>query len=105
MRFTLASNRYYTDREGKNQTEVAYVPCKASGAWAGALSGQRKGQLVIVSGRLKSDAWNGADGNRRSQLTLICQAIHAVRLALKPDSAATPTSEDEPGNGDTPVPF
>ncbi len=101
--FTIASNRDYKDRDGKTQTETAYVPCKAFGGWASALSGRQKGDLLILSGRLKSDSWE-KDGTVHWQLSLVCQMIHAVTHVPKAGSTTNPKNDDD-GDGDGEAPF
>lgn len=78
--FTLASNHRYKGRDGNQQCETAFVLCKSFGAWAGSLQGRRKGELVVVAGRLKTESWE-KDGTMHNQLTLICSSAHVVTLA------------------------
>ena len=100
--FTIASNRDYKDRDGKTQTETAYVPCKAFGGWAAALSGRQKGDLLVLSGRLKSEAWE-KEGTVHWQLSLVCLTVHAMVPAPRTDSAATPKPDnDDDGDGKPP---
>jgi single stranded DNA-binding protein len=94
--FTVASNHGYKDRKGNTQNETAFVNCKVFGAWAAGLEGRQKGEMVIVSGRLKTETWE-QDGAKRQQLTLICQTVQVVTRAPQvglPGTAAT-ESDDE----------
>jgi single-stranded DNA-binding protein len=53
--FTLATNHRYKDRQGNQQIDTAYIPCKGFGGWAMALQGRRKGDTVLVTGRFKTE--------------------------------------------------
>ena len=87
--FTLAANTKYKDRAGETQSETAFVPCKAMGAWATSLEGAHKGDFVIVSGRLKTESWE-KEGSTHYQLTFVCQTIHVV--PRNPGNGAGPTT-------------
>jgi single-strand DNA-binding protein len=72
--FVLASNHRYTNRNGETRAEAAFVPCKAYGGWAEALDQHRKGEPVVVSGRLRTEKWE-KDGQLQSQLALVCNSV------------------------------
>ncbi len=85
--FTLASNQRYKDKAGAVQEETAFLPCKAFGRWAEPLANHRKGEMAIVSGRLRTETWE-KDGVQQSQLILVCDSLHFVSPAVK--SSAPP---------------
>jgi single-strand DNA-binding protein len=85
--FTLASNQRYKDKAGAVQEETAFLPCKAFGRWAEPLANHRKGEMAIVSGRLRTETWE-KDGVQQSQLILVCDSLHFVSPAAK--SSAPP---------------
>jgi single-strand DNA-binding protein len=72
--FTLASNYRYTNRLGDARVETAFVPCKAFGSWAKNLEQRKKGDPVVVTGRLRTEKWE-QDGKPRSQLALVCESV------------------------------
>lgn len=101
--FTLASNQRFKDKLGNPQTETAFIPCKGFGNWATALTGRRKGETVLVTGRFRTESWD-QNGSPRSQLTLVCNTIQVVSLASKESTAEPQSFVAEPTTADT-VPF
>ena len=82
--FTLASNDRYRDKTGAVQTKTAFVFCKVYGAWAEALANRKKGDMVIVTGKLRSETWG--DEASQQQLVLVCNLIQFITIAPKPAS-------------------
>ena len=74
--FPLASNRRYQSG-GETKTETAFLNCKIFGNWAKALEGLKKGDPVLVIGRLRTEKWE-QDGQPRSQLALICDSLRLI---------------------------
>lgn len=101
--FTIAANYQFKGRDGEPQKEVAFVPCKAFGLWAASLEGRRKGDLLVVSGRLRSEQWE-KDGTTHRQLTLVCDAVHAVTRAPRAGLATTAGLNASTGEDDD-IPF
>lgn len=101
--FTLASNQRFKDKQGTPQTETAFIPCKGFGGWATALTGRRKGETVLVTGRFRTESWD-QNGSPRTQLILVCSTIHVLSFAAKDSTPEPQSSVTEPPAGDT-VPF
>jgi single-strand DNA-binding protein len=93
--FMLASNHRYTNRLGETRVDTAFVPCKVFGGWAESLGKHRKGDLAVVSGRLRTENWE-KDGQKRSQLALICDSVRFL--------ADTRPSQEPPVDGSG-IPF
>jgi single-strand DNA-binding protein len=72
--FSIASNHCYKDKGGGFQEEVAFLPCVIFGRWTDALSRHLKGEMVLVSGRLRTESWE-QDGEHRTQLGLVCDSL------------------------------
>ncbi len=72
--FTLASNYRHKNRLGELHQETAFVPCKVFGNWAKSLEQRKKGDQVVVCGRLRTEKWE-KDGQPRSQLALVCESV------------------------------
>jgi single-strand DNA-binding protein len=89
--FTLASNQCYKSKQGEMQKETAFVSCKAFGGWAEALARHKKGEMLIASGRLKTEQWE-KEGATRSELVLVCSALHFVA------SSASDRTQEEPAD-------
>ena len=101
--FTLASNRRYRDKAGVFQEETAFVACKIFGGWTEALTDRQRGDLVIVSGRLRSETWE-KDGVKRTELALVCDSVHLVspsRGSAQHAHEPVPASADQ--NGQLPL--
>ena len=82
--FTLASNQRYKDKNGIMQEETAFVPCKVFGGWAEPLANHDKGDMAVVTGRLKTEKWE-KDGTTRYELLLVCEALHFIAANNRPD--------------------
>jgi single-strand DNA-binding protein len=81
--FVLASNRQCKDKNGVLQTETAFVPCKVFGGWAESAGQHKKGDQVVVMGRLRTEKWE-KDGQPRTQLALVCDAVHFIPHHVEP---------------------
>ena len=65
--FTLASERNFTGKDGKKETD--FVDCTVWGKKAEAMAEYLgKGNGVIVKGELQQDKWQNDDGKNRSKL-------------------------------------
>jgi single-strand DNA-binding protein len=96
--FTIASNHHFRDKTGAWQEEVAFTPCVAFGRSAESLAQRQKGEMLLVSGRLRTESWT-KDDTRQTQLALICDSVRffssahptsstETEMAAKPDLAA-----------------
>ena len=75
--FTIASNQRYRDEAGVLQEETAFLACKVFGAWTDVLTDCRQGDMLLGTGRLRSETWE-KDGVKRTQLVLICNSLHSI---------------------------
>lgn len=81
LRVGLAVNMARKSADGKWEDEPNYVDCELFGRRAEALAKVlAKGQLVLVSGRLRWRSWE-RDGERRSRITVV---VGELRLAGEP---------------------
>ena len=68
--FTVAVDRDYADQSGSRETD--FIDCVAWRQGAEFVSKYfRKGQLIIVDGRLTSRKWTDKDGNKRTSWEII----------------------------------
>ncbi len=89
--FGLAINRTWT-KDGQKQEEVTFVDITLFGKVA-EVAGQyvRKGQPLLVEGRLKTEEWTDkTSGQKRSKLVVIGENIQL--LARKEDGQAAATA-------------
>jgi single-strand DNA-binding protein len=107
--FTIASNYSYKDKAGGFQEEVAFLPCVIFGRWTDTLSRYHKGEMVLVSGRLRSETWE-QDGERRARLGMMCDSLKF----FAPPASSTPVPIEPAGTtppgtnakeAEQPVPF
>jgi single stranded DNA-binding protein len=92
--FTVASNEHYRDQAGALQERTAFVFAKIFGGRAQTVQNRKKGDMVMVAGRLRTEG-TGA----QSQLVLMCDSAEFVRPALRsssnnPDAAVGDINRD-----------
>ena len=76
--FTIATNRQYKTREGEQKEEVAFIDTSMFGRRGEVISEYlKKGDPILVEGRLKLDQWETAEG-RRSKLKVIAESFEFV---------------------------
>jgi len=77
---SLATDRFWTDREGRKKQETEFHNIVLFGKLAEiAQTYLKKGALVLIEGRLRTRSWNG-EGNQKFQRT----EIVAEKLQLGP---------------------
>ena len=64
-RFSLATDRVYTDRDGNQVIETTWHQCQVWGS-DDRLEGIQKGAAVKVTGRLRNYRYTAADGTERT---------------------------------------
>lgn len=102
--FTVAVNNSYKDRSGEWVEKTAWVRCSAFGRLADKVSELRKGDGVVVTGKLESRQWQDKDGNKRESLEINAYSVEAIRKVGLNGPRAT---EDSFGQGglDDEIPF
>ncbi|OHA20489.1 MAG: single-stranded DNA-binding protein [Candidatus Taylorbacteria bacterium RIFCSPHIGHO2_01_FULL_51_15] len=90
--FSVATNRVYKDKDGQQQKATEFHNVVVWGRQA-ETSGQylRKGQSVLVEGRLQTRSWDGQDGKKNYRTEIV-----ADRVQFGPKSTGSPGSEKEP---------
>jgi single-strand DNA-binding protein len=73
----LAMNEEYTTKDGKTVQQTCFVDLVLWGKTASA-SGEflKKGNPVLVEGRLETDQWETAQGEKRSKLRVRAMRVH-----------------------------
>jgi single-strand DNA-binding protein len=68
--FGLAVNRRWRSREGEEKNDTCFVDCRAFGRSAENINKYlKKGNPLLIEGRLTFDQWTAQDGTKRSQWT------------------------------------
>lgn len=77
--FGVATNRRWTTPEGERRDEVEFHNIVVWGRQAETINQYlKKGQPIFVEGRLKSTAWEGPDGVRRSRTEIIVESFQFI---------------------------
>lgn len=92
--FSIAANHRYQDKAGQWKDEVAFVPCSAFGHLAERLVGKQKGELILATGRLRTESWQ-KEGVSHSRLVLIVGTIHFVQPRMPPKETAGASQSSE----------
>ena len=75
----LAVNRKWRSQDGQQKEETCFVDCKAFGKQAETLNQyMRKGQPLLIEGRLQLSQWEDKEGNRRSKLRVVIEGFQFV---------------------------
>src|SRR3989338_9820195 len=74
--FSVATNRVYKDKDGQQQKATEFHNVVVWGRQA-ETSGQylRKGQSVLVEGRLQTRSWDGQDGKKNYRTEIIAEKM------------------------------
>jgi len=92
--FSMATNRIYTDRDGKRQEDVEFHNIVAFGKDAETLKSYvTKGQLLYIEGRLQTQSWE-KDGVKHYRTEIICE-----KFQFGPKPTGNPSSNG--GGGST----
>ena len=99
--FRLGVNHKYKDKDGTWHTEPNFFQCVLWNPWDSHKE-LDKGDLVLVTGRLKQDQWE-QDGQKRSAVKVIANSVKFIRHA---NEKTQDTHKDpEPEIGDDDIPF
>ncbi len=87
--FGVATNRFFTGRDGQKQQDVQFHNVVAFGRLADiAKKYLTKGSLVMIEGRLQHRTWDGQDGQKKNRTEIVAQSMQ-----LGPRGARTETPE------------
>lgn len=108
----LASSRVFTTSSGEKREETAFVDITAFGKQADTISKfKKKGDPMLIEGRLKLDQWETEDKQKRSKLSVVLEtfqflssgngsekqdkAVPEKREPSQPIAKSDPIEEDE----------
>jgi single-strand DNA-binding protein len=97
--FGMATDRFFTDKNGQKQQQVEFHNIVLFGKLADiAVQYLNKGSLVLIEGRLQTRTWQDSSGNKRTRTEIV-----AERLQLGPKSAGkiTPAAPPQEGTEET----
>jgi single-strand DNA-binding protein len=87
--FSVATSRYYKDKNGVRQEDTQYHNVVVFGPQADVASQYlRKGSSVLIEGRMQTRSWDAQDGQKKYRTEIICEAL---QLGPRREGGATPT--------------
>lgn len=108
--FGIAVNRKWRSQSGEMKEEVTFVDVRAYGKQAETINQyMTRGKPLLVEGRLKFDAWETKEGQKRSKLYVIVESFQFIGTRDASDenqnqSAPATDAADAPPVDDT-IPF
>lgn len=89
--FTLATNEFYTDREGNRieQTEWHNVAIWKKGLVDVAEKYLHKGNLVYIEGKLRTRSWDDQSGNKRYSTEVVVDSFKMLERREDADNTAS----------------
>ena len=101
--FNLANGRRYKNQSGEVVEDTSFIECAAFGQSAEFLSQYiRKGQAILVQGRLKQEAWEDRQtGKKQSKTKVLVDVVKSMGQRSAPTQQA-PKSEHKPASETTP---
>ena len=72
----LAVNREWKDKDGNKKQETCFIDCRAFGKSAETINKYvKKGDPLLVSGRLCFEQWDGKDGTKHSKHRIMIETF------------------------------
>lgn len=96
----IATNRFFKDKDGNKQEAVEFHNVTAFGK-LGELAGQylKKGQQVLVEGRMQTRSWDASDGSKRYRTEIIADNVQFGSKAGSGGGSAGGKGSDASGGG------
>ncbi len=94
--FSIATNRFYKDKDGNKQEQTDWHNIVLFGRQA-ELAQQylKKGDTVLIEGRLQTRSWEGQDGQKRYRTEVVADSMQ-----FGPRSTASVPAEEKTIKGD-----
>ena len=97
LSLSIAVNENYQDRQGQRQEKVHYVDATLWRDLAEAMKDLRRGDPVMILGRLVNESWTDKDGNKRNNTKVEATRVEALARGAAPGqtagyAAATPAA-------------
>jgi len=91
--FSVATNRNWTDKDGNKKEETEFHNIVAWGRQADVVNQfSKKGNLILVEGRLQTRAWETKEGQTRKTTEIIAERI---QLGPRPSGQAGGSSKKD----------
>ncbi len=109
--FSVATNRVYKDAQGQRKESTDYHNVVVFGRQA-ETAGQylKKGQSVLVEGRIQTRSWDGPDGQKKYRTEIVADRVQfGQKAAVSSGKTTTDALEEDSGGAkggkDTPVDY
>lgn len=109
--FSVATNRVYKDAQGQRKESTDYHNVVVFGRQA-ETAGQylKKGQSVLVEGRMQTRSWDGPDGQKKYRTEIVADRVQfGPKAGASGGKAAASAPEEDSGGGkggkDVPVEY
>lgn len=104
--FRIATDEFFTDREGRKQKRTEWHRIVTFGGLAESCRDYlKKGRQVYLEGRVQTRQWEDKDGNKRYTTEIV--ANNVTFLGSNPDKGSKPAGEEHtdapPPEDDTPA--
>lgn len=87
--FSVAVNRTYRDASGNSKEEVSFLDCSAWGKTGETIAKYaKKGNAILVSGRLSQRSWEDKTGNKRSSVEIVVEDFNFLGNGNRDGEAA-----------------
>ncbi len=100
--FSLATNRVWKDQAGSKQEQVEYHNIVVFGRQAETSAEYlKKGQQVLIEGRIQTRSWDGTDGKKNYRTEIIAESVQfgAKTGGAGASSSYTPTASSPSSAG------
>jgi single-strand DNA-binding protein len=93
--FSVATNRVWKDQAGQKQEQVEYHNIVVFGRQAETCAQYlKKGQQVLVEGRIQTRSWDGTDGKKNYRTEILADAVQFGSKGSYEGGAATAPKAD-----------
>ena len=104
IKFTIAHNEKWRNKDGQEQERVNYIDCVAFGKTGEIISNLSKGRRVVVEGKLQYSSWE-KDGQKRSKIEVSAMRAYAFPPRTDASDHPAPTAAPAKDSHDSDIPF
>lgn len=104
IKFTIANNEKWRDKNGEEQQRVNYIDCVAFGKTGEIISNCSKGRRICVEGKLQYQSWESPEGGKRSKIEINVMRAYPFDPRRESDSSPSTTASPAP-DPDSDIPF
>ncbi len=102
VKFTVASDRFYMDKQGNKAVETVFVPIQCWGALGErCMERMHKGMTTRTVGRLRLCKWVAPDGSSRKAIEIVAQHLEFRRPRSAGGVGGTEILEDRENESDS----